>query len=69
MVEIQAVLDKILDTFFHLPTLITMALIGIVMVWSLYNIGLEVGDGFIRFNSNVGNINLYWINGCCNLDW
>ncbi len=69
MADFQAVLDKILDTFFHLPTLITIALICMGMVWGLYDISFDFGNGFIRFNSNAGNINLYWINGCCTLNW
>ena len=62
-------LDEVLDTFFHLPTLITIAVIGGLIVWNLYDLGLDYGNGFIRFNSNQGHLNLYWINGCCDLDW
>ena len=58
-----------LDTFFHLPTLITLAVITLVIFWQIYEIGLNLGDGFIHLSSNQGSITLHWMNGCCELDW
>ena len=68
MTEFEALLNKILDTFFHLPTLIVLAVICIIVLWTVYDVGLDFGDNFIRLNSNRGNVNLYWGNGCCELD-
>ena len=65
----QADLDQFLDTFFHLPTLITVALVALVIVWQMYQINLELGDGFIRLESIQGNITLLWQSGCCQLHW
>jgi hypothetical protein len=69
LAQLHATLNKILDTFFHLPTLIILTLIGIVLVWRMYGVGFDFGHGFLRLNSNHGNVNLYWTNGCCELDW
>lgn len=65
----HARLNQILDTFFHLPTLVTIALITVVLVWQLYQINFNVGQGFIRLSTNRGNVTLYWQTGCCRLDW
>jgi hypothetical protein len=62
-------LNKLLDTFFHLPTLMTLAIITLVIFWQIYGIGLNWGNKFIRLNSNRGSITLHWMNGCCELDW
>ena len=69
MSELDTLLNNILDTFFHLPTLIVFAVLGIIILWMVYDVGLDFGDDFIRLNSNRGNINLYWGNGCCELVW
>jgi hypothetical protein len=60
---------RFLDTFFHLPTLLTVALVCLIVLWQLYDFGFDFGQGFIRLNSNQGNVTLYWLNGCCDLDW
>ena len=69
MTQADESLNKYLDYLFHLPTLVTVALISLVLVWILFDVGLDAGEGFIRFTTNQGNINLYWIHGCCDLDW
>jgi hypothetical protein len=61
--------EKILDYFFHLPTLITIAMFGIVLIWTVYDIGFSAGNGFFRLNSNQGNMSIYWVHGCCDIDW
>ncbi|RME76547.1 MAG: hypothetical protein D6784_05540 [Chloroflexi bacterium] len=58
-----------LDTFFHLPTLITIAMFTVVLVVRLYQVNLDVGDGFLRLSTTAGQVMLYWQNGCCRLDW
>ena len=58
-----------LDTFFHLPTLITVALVVIAIVWQMYQISLDLGNGFIRLESIQGDITLLWQTGCCQLEW
>lgn len=68
-IKAQNLLDKILDTFFHLPTLVTIALFTAVLLWQLYDIGFNVTASFIRLNSNRGHVTLYWANGCCDLEW
>ncbi|MEM7347602.1 MAG: hypothetical protein AAF485_25480 [Chloroflexota bacterium] len=60
---------RLLDYFFHLPTMVTIAVVTIALVWQIYDIGLSTGPGFIRLNSNQGNVNLYWHEGCCDLDF
>jgi hypothetical protein len=62
-------LNKFLDTFFHLPTLITVALVTLLLLWQLADMGLYLGRGFIRLNTNQGNLILEWRDGCCHLDW
>lgn len=68
MAQLDALLNNILDIFFHLPTLIVFAVVCLVLLWTVYDVGIDVGDDFIRLNSNRGNLNLYWGNGCCELD-
>jgi hypothetical protein len=65
----QAAIDNVLDTFFHLPTLITVALVAVVIVWQMYQFSLDLGDGFVRLESIQGDITLLWQTGCCQLDW
>jgi hypothetical protein len=67
--KFQTALSKALDTFFHLPTLMVIALITLMALWQIYDIGLNLGDGFVRVNSNQGNLTLSWREGCCELDW
>jgi hypothetical protein len=62
-------LNKFLDTFFHLPTLITVALVALLLFWQLADIGVYLGQGFMRLNTNQGNLTLEWRDGCCSLDW
>ena len=68
MAEFEDLVNKILDTFFHLPTLIVLATICIIVLWTVFDVSLDFGNDFIRLNSNRGNVNLYWGNGCCELD-
>ena len=58
-----------MDTFFHLPTLITVALVAVVIVWQMYQFSLDLGDGFIRLESIQGDVTLLWQTGCCQLKW
>jgi hypothetical protein len=46
-----------------------IALITLMALWQIYDIGLNLGDGFVRVNSNQGNLTLSWREGCCELDW
>jgi len=62
-------LNKILNTCFHLPTLITFALLAMVVVWHLYDTSLYFGPGFLRLYTNQGSVTLDWRAGCCALDW
>jgi hypothetical protein len=61
--------DKFLDVFFHLPTLVTIALVSVVILWQICDAGFHMGHGFVRLNTNQGNITLDWLGGCCDLDW
>ena len=67
--ELTKTLSKLLDTFFHLPTLVVMGVIAGIILWQLYDFGLNLGNSFVRLNSNRGGITLYWAEGCCELDW
>ncbi|MBN1993503.1 MAG: hypothetical protein JW953_12450 [Anaerolineae bacterium] len=67
--ESQALLPKFLDTFFHLPTLITIALLSVVMLWRICDAGVHIGQNFIRLHTNQGNLTLEWRDGCCHVDW
>ena len=69
MLNLEAKINTFLERFFHLPTFIVLALISVVIAWQLYDVGFDLGDGFIRIYSNRGNINLIWLDGCCELDW
>ena len=66
---LEAVLNKFLDTFFHLPTLVTIALMAVIILWRVGDAGLYLGQGFVRLHTNQGNMTLYWTEGCCDLDW
>ena len=65
----RVAIKEILDIFFHLPTLITVALVAVVIVWQMYQFSLNLGDGFIRLESIQGDITLLWQTGCCQLEW
>lgn len=69
MTRFQKSLEQTLDTFFHLPTLIVLAVIALAVLWQIYGLGLNVGDGFVRLSSNRGGITVHWVNGCCDLLW
>ena len=69
MPRYRVAIEDVLDTFFHLPTLITVALVAIVLVWQMYQFSLDLGDGFIRLESIQGDITLLWHSGCCQLEW
>ncbi len=69
MSKLQRSLDKMLDTFFHLPTLIVMAIIALAVLWQIYGIGLNLGNGFLRIDSKQGSITLHWADGCCEVNW
>jgi hypothetical protein len=62
-------LEQALALFFHLPTMLAVALLGLVILWQMYDIGLDVDLDFFRINSNRGNITLFWGEGCCDLRW
>ena len=62
-------LDHLLDTFFHLPTLLALAIISVVILWQVTDAGLHLGPGYLRLNTNQGNMTLDWSAGCCDLDW
>ena len=68
MKNLEDTLDKIIETFFHLPTLVVFALIGLIIIWLTYDVSFDVGAGFARLTSNQGAINLYWESGCCVID-
>jgi hypothetical protein len=64
--------DKIrpfLDTFFHLPTLIGLALLTLLLLWQLYGVSFYLGSGFVRMNSKQGDLTLHWAEGCCEIFW
>lgn len=63
------IVDETLDTFFHLPTLLVMAVVALVILWQIYGVGLNLGNSFIRLSSNQGSLILNWRDGCCELDW
>jgi hypothetical protein len=65
----QAALDKLLDTFFHLPTLVVIAIITLVILRQVYDFNFNLGNDFVRLSSNRGNITLHWTDGCCELNW
>jgi len=58
-----------LDYLFHLPTLITVALFCIILVWWLYDVGLAAGNGYLLIKSSLGDLGIYWVHGCCYFDF
>lgn len=64
-----SLLDDVLDTWLHLPTMIALSIITVILMWQLYAVSLSVGEGFVRLDSNRGNLTLFWHNGCCQLDY
>ena len=67
--QFVASLHKFLDLCFHLPTLLTMAVISVVILWEVSDAGLHAGEGYIRLNTNQGNMTVDWSDGCCDVDW
>ncbi len=65
----MSLFDQLLDTFFHLPTLLVAAIMAVVIVWQVYGIGLNLSHDFIRVSSNQGSLILTWRDGCCELNW
>jgi hypothetical protein len=61
--------NKFLDLCFHLPTLLTMAVISVIILWQITDAGLHIGGEYIRLNTNQGNMTLEWSDGCCDVDW
>ncbi|MDX1521570.1 MAG: hypothetical protein R3264_08075 [Anaerolineae bacterium] len=53
------------EIFFHLPTMIAVAIIGVLLTWQLYDLGFTVAPDFIRVHSNRGSVTIHWQNGCC----
>jgi hypothetical protein len=62
-------LTKYFDTFFHLPTLITIAILSVIIFWEISDAGLYLGEDFVRLTTNQGSITLDWLDGCCDVDW
>ena len=69
MTKLENIINTALANFFHLPTFLALAFVAVIVVWRIYDVGLDFGDGFFRLYSNRGNINLIWLDGCCELDW
>ncbi len=69
MAESQSWLEQILDCCFHLPTLLVAALAAVALVWQMYGLGFNLGDGFIKVNSSQGSVMIHWDEGCCELNW
>lgn len=69
MTESQSWLELILETFFHLPTLLVGAMVAVVVVWQMVGLDFNLGDGFIRVNSSQGSVMIHWDEGCCELNW
>lgn len=67
--ESETWLEQILDLFFHLPTLLLGALVAAVLVWQMYGLGVNLGNGFIKVNSSQGSVRIHWDEGCCELNW
>ena len=67
--QIVASLKKFLDLCFHLPTLLTMAVVSVLILWHVTDAGLHAGAGYLRLNTNQGNMTLDWSDGCCDVDW
>ena len=66
-IEVETFIEKIVDTFFHLPTLLIMTLLSLAVLWIVFDMRLEVGQGFAQLSTNQGTINLFWIHGCCQI--
>ena len=49
--------------------MLTIALLCMVLVWQLYDVGFALGEGYLRVNTNQGKLDIYWMNGCCDIDW
>jgi len=62
-------LNQFFDTFFHFPTLLGFAIVCVVLLWRIYDLGFYVDDTFVQVNSNRGNVMLLWGNGCCQINW
>ena len=69
LVRLEKLINTVLENFFHLPTFMALAIAAFVLVWRIYDVGFDLGDGVLRLHTNRGNVNLIWINGCCDLDW
>ncbi len=54
---------------FHLPTFLTLAIVSVVIIWQVYDIGLSFKEDLLQLRSNRGNVILYWGQGCCQIDW
>jgi hypothetical protein len=65
--ELETFIEKVIDTFFHLPTLLIMTLLSLIVLWIAFDMQLEIGQGFARLSTNQGTINLFWIRGCCQI--
>jgi hypothetical protein len=46
-----------------------MAVISIIILWQVTDAGLHAGEGYIRLNTNRGNMTLDWSDGCCDINW
>lgn len=69
MSEFRAKLNGLLDTFFHLPTMVIIAIVSLLIVGQIYQVSINLGRGFVRLTSNQGNLTFYWEPDCCRLDW
>lgn len=65
--DVETFIEKIADTFFHLPTLLIMALLSLIVVWVVFDMRLAIGEGFAQLSTNQGTINLFWVHGCCQI--
>ncbi|MFN8459653.1 MAG: hypothetical protein U0401_34245 [Anaerolineae bacterium] len=69
MVESESWLEQMLDTCFHLPTLLVGAVAAALLVWQMFGLGFNLGDGFLKVNSSQGSVMIHWDEGCCELNW
>lgn len=65
----QSAIENFLDTFFHPPTLLLVILVHLSIVGWLSEVSLEFGSGFVRLGSRLGEVMLYWLDGCCRVIW
>lgn len=65
----SVLLGMFLDTFFHLPTLVIIALISLIIIWKAWDASLYIGSDLVRLQTNQGSVTLDWADGCCDLDW